>query len=180
MPIEKKRLQLHTGGDLDGDRYSTADRDEDPATVAEVLADRASWTPPYGSAPLPDAPVWVSPSVDGTPVSAGGFRLFWRSDVGDIPAVPGNTGCAGLDGLGVTAHKLYITQAGTPDVSAVVALGPLLNVLVNEWLLSGTPVVLAPGNDYALQVAALSSAGEGPKSPVLHLTTKTPVLPAAA
>ncbi|RST00357.1 hypothetical protein EF910_31980 [Streptomyces sp. WAC07149] len=180
MSIKTKKVALTMGMDLTSSPYDMTGRTEDTeATPAEVEADRAAWTPPYGSAPLPAAPVWVSPS-DGGNVSYRGMQLYWASNVGDIAGgTETGTGSAGLDGLGVLAHELYIGEGDTPPDTPSLKLGPLRNGIISGFnSTSGEPPVtswtpLKPSTSYALQIAAVGSAGTGPKSAVLHVKTGT-------
>ncbi|MFC9296934.1 hypothetical protein ACFTWH_08505 [Streptomyces sp. NPDC057011] len=185
MSIKDKKTPFHAGGDYTSDPYPLTDADGEstrtewpPATPEEIEADRATWTPPYGSAPLPAAPLWLSPQ-DGGNVSYKGMQLYWSSDVGQIPASSATSGSAGLDGLGVTGHLLYIAEGDTPPDTPSLTLGPLRNVIVGGFnATSGEPPVtswvkLRPSTAYALQIAAVGSAGSGPKSAVLHVTTGT-------
>ncbi|OEJ34173.1 hypothetical protein BGK67_25085 [Streptomyces subrutilus] len=139
-----------------------------PRTPAEVDADRATWTPPYGSAQVPPAPQWYL-DADGDPVSGGWqtsreVMLNWRSGVGEAAGAGTYSGSAGLDLAGVRGHFLYLAEspAELPTTPSK-TLGPFVNTIVDG---------LKPGTEYKFAVAAFSSSGTGPQSEILTVKTQ--------
>ncbi|MER7827615.1 hypothetical protein ABTX85_34230 [Streptomyces sp. NPDC096097] len=134
MAIEDKKTLLTGGADFEPGPYPMDGRTEEPpATSDEVIADRATWTPEYGSEPLLAVPVWTSPP-DGGGVPSKPFQLCWTSNVG---AAAGSaftgTGSAAPDGFGITGHPLCITEGDTPPAEPSLTRGPLLNAIIDGF-----------------------------------------------
>ncbi|MFI5638294.1 hypothetical protein ACIA8H_12855 [Streptomyces goshikiensis] len=173
MAVRDKKTLLTVGADFEASPYDMRGRTEwPPASPGEVIAARSAWDPPYGQPPLPAAPMWITPS-DGSDASSKGIQLFWKSNVGAIPAgsVATGTGSAGLDGLGITGHLLYIAEGATPRAEPSLTLGPLRNLILEGFQTPAGWVPIKPETQYSLQIAAVNSAGAGPRSGVLRLTT---------
>ncbi|MFD5143144.1 fibronectin type III domain-containing protein [Streptomyces sp. NPDC058401] len=169
MPIKDKKTSLNMGLDLTSEPYDMAGRTEpEPATVAERLADRASWSPPYGSGQVPPAPLW-NLSADGTPVSGGWqtsreIQLCWRSGVGEAAGSGSYSGTVGLDLAGISGHNLYMAEGEDPmPTTPTKVLGPRVNALVDG---------LKADAEYRIQIAAFSPSGVGPKSEILTMKTQ--------
>lgn len=118
--------QLGTGTELTAPDGLPTGRTDPPATVAQRLAARnTTYGAPF-AAPIP-LPLTA---VDGTPIPGGQItwhsaQLFWHSNIGEIdpgaimppnPPTPGPTpptsvrgsaGSRGLDGIGISAHRIY-------------------------------------------------------------------------
>lgn len=163
-----KKTNLHTGGDLDADRENLDGRDKwPPNTTADVLADRATWVPAYGSQTPPPAPQWymsketVPKAIPGGEIGARALQIFWYSNVGAIakgafmPPYPatmtpppplnpaaarGSAGAKGVDGAGIAGHLLYVGEGAAPGADAnFIIFGPRLN-----WRLLGYYAAAAP------------------------------------
>ncbi|MER6213619.1 fibronectin type III domain-containing protein [Streptomyces sp. NPDC001674] len=172
MALRDKKTNLHTGADLDAERDDLIGRTEwPPATVAERLADRATWNPPYGSAQIPPAPQWQQ-GVEG-PVSGGWqsdrqMLITWISGVGAKDGSGAYSGTDGLDLAGITGHYLYVAVGAAPlPTTPAKTIGASTNALLDQ---------LAPDTTYSVAIAAFNASGTGPKSEILTVRTQ----PAAA
>ncbi|MFE2128631.1 fibronectin type III domain-containing protein [Streptomyces amritsarensis] len=169
MALKDKKTNLGMGMDLTSARDDMAGRTQwPPATPSEVLADRETWTPPYGHGQIPPAPLWHL-GDGGNPVSGGWqstreVMLFWTSGVGAVPPTAGNSGSAGLDLAGITGHNIYVAEGEDPmPTTPTKVIGAFANVLLDG---------LKPGTAYRIQIEAFSASGTGPKSAVLTVRTQ--------
>jgi hypothetical protein len=157
-----KKTNLLTNVDLTSDREDLTGRTTlPPRTPAEVLADRATWVPPYGQAKAPEAPVWYK-APDGTTDVAGGrvsdvsIQLFWKSNVGNIadnslmppypptantdPKVRGIPAVKGLDCLGIAGHNIYAAEGtGTPALILTLRRADLDTVITGFYVTTTDP-----------------------------------------
>ncbi|MFE2283894.1 hypothetical protein ACFXDJ_06950 [Streptomyces sp. NPDC059443] len=201
----KKKTQLETGTDLTAAREDLAGRDAldpTPNTVADILTDRASYVPPYGSAVVPPAPQWwqsqgpVPRPVTGGQGTPHEISLSWRSGMGAIAPKPVNTGSRGLNSIGIREHRLYVgapapaPEDGStpapdkvpppPATPTMTVTGPEVTAhFAGYWQPAVDPAPpvwtpIAPNQLYAVQVSAVSTDGvEGPRSEILVVNTHT-------
>ncbi|MFF3085633.1 fibronectin type III domain-containing protein [Streptomyces nojiriensis] len=168
-----RKMPLQTGTDLSSEPWDYSRRTTPPSlTPAERLADRATWTPAYGSAQIPPAPQWYL-SADGEPVGGGWqtsreIQLSWTSGVGAADAAGTYAGSTGLDLAGIRAHHVFVAEAENPlPTEPTKVIGAFTNALLDG---------LKADTSYRIAVAAVSVSGPGPQSAVLSVRT----LPAAA
>ncbi|MGW2587306.1 fibronectin type III domain-containing protein [Streptomyces virginiae] len=166
-----RKMPLQTGTDLSSEPWDYSGRTTPPPlTPAERLADRATWTPPYGSERVPPAPVWAQsgdPLFSG-PVGGGWqtsreIQLSWTSGVGAADAAGTYSGVEGLDLAGIREHHVFVGEGEDPlPTVPTKVIGAFTNVLLDG---------LKSDTSYRIAVAAVSASGPGPQSEILTVKT---------
>jgi hypothetical protein len=172
-PVNKWNLETNT--DATGEAGSAANlTTSPPLTYAQRITNRPA---NYGKPFVPPTPQWYTnttgTAIPGGTVTPTSIQLFWRSNVGQIAAVPGNKGSNGLDSMGVGAHNLYVNGATSPSFTI---RGAKLNHVLTGYWSSATPPVwtpIAPSTTYTIVVEPCDTTqvASGNKSTSLSVTT---------
>ncbi|MEU1816043.1 hypothetical protein ABZ543_12730 [Streptomyces roseifaciens] len=138
-----------------------------PLTPAQRIAARP---PDYGAYFTPPAPVfYTTTNVAGQQVntpagsaSLDSFRLYWRSNVGAMPAdlAKDYMGVRGLDSLGIDGHLLTVTGGPSGFTARALSIpGPRLWAEVGPVPYNPAPASGEPDTPYVVTVYALGKGG---------------------
>lgn len=174
--MANEKWNLNTTSALTAEPGSPTGLVNPPRTAEQHVADRPS---DYGEQVVPPKPLWYL-DKDANPHSRGVTEpykvlLFWRSNIGDMPADLDDSyymGVRGLQGIGVAGHLVTVNGTGEIYQPGSESSATITQYWDNTDPENSVLTEIEPETEYTFTVAAHNQAGEyGPASDPLTITT---------